>query len=484
MPEEKNMPAAAAYIRVSTDDQAELSPDSQLEEIKKYASREGLRLLPDQIYIDSGISGKRAGRRPAFLRMVAAAKEPGCPFSVILLWKFSRFARNQEESIFYKSILRSKCGIDVVSVTEPLMAGPFGSLIERIIEWMDEFYSIRLSQEVRRSMLVNAQRGRLQAAPAFGYRAEGGALTPREDEAVRVRLIFQRFQAGGSLGGIARELNELGARTRRGNPFESRSVEYILRNPVYIGKLRWNPSCRTGRNFDSDEVIIADGGHPPLVDRALWEAVQARLEREKSGHTARARPARELRGWSSGLVRCAACGSVLRFVQPRYYRCGGYARGLCAHSQHVPAQELENAILSRLQADVRGAPPLSYAPIPRKDSGLESELGRLERKNRRLREAYLAGAVELEAFLTLGREIDADIRRVRDRLAESPTALAQVLETLQMPDAALEDKMSAARSVIETCTLDRTNALLAVTYRLKLPAAGLSSPDAIGGPRW
>ena len=45
MPEEKNMPTAAAYIRVSTDDQAELSPDSQLEEIKKYASREGLRLL-------------------------------------------------------------------------------------------------------------------------------------------------------------------------------------------------------------------------------------------------------------------------------------------------------------------------------------------------------------------------------------------------------------------------------------------------------
>ena len=112
------------------------------------------------------------------------------------------------------------------------------------------------------------------------------------------------------------------------------------------------------------------------------------------------------------------------------------------------------------------------------------ELGRLERKKRRLRDAYLAGAVELEAFLSLGREIDADIRRGRERLAESPTALAQVMETLQMPDAALEDKMSAARAVIETCTLDRTNALLAVTYRLKLPEARLSSPDTIWGPRW
>ena len=150
---------AAAYVRVSTDDQTELSPDSQLEEIRKYAQREGLRLLDGHIYIDAGISGKKADRRPAFMRMIAQAKEENCPFSVILLWKYSRFARNQEESIFYKSILRSKCGIEVVSVTEPLLAGPFGSLIERIIEWMDEFYSIRLSQEVKRSMPVNAQRG-------------------------------------------------------------------------------------------------------------------------------------------------------------------------------------------------------------------------------------------------------------------------------------------------------------------------------------
>ena len=54
----------AAYIRVSTDDQAELSPETQLEEIRKYAQREGIILLQEQIYIDSGISGKKAERRP------------------------------------------------------------------------------------------------------------------------------------------------------------------------------------------------------------------------------------------------------------------------------------------------------------------------------------------------------------------------------------------------------------------------------------
>ena len=56
---------AAAYIRVSTDDQAELSPDSQIEEIRKYAQREGILLLGDHVYIDAGISGKRRTAAPS-----------------------------------------------------------------------------------------------------------------------------------------------------------------------------------------------------------------------------------------------------------------------------------------------------------------------------------------------------------------------------------------------------------------------------------
>ena len=67
--------SAAVYIRVSTEDQAELSPDSQLEEIEKYAVRENMSVLREHIYIDAGISGKKAERRPAFLAMIAAAKE-------------------------------------------------------------------------------------------------------------------------------------------------------------------------------------------------------------------------------------------------------------------------------------------------------------------------------------------------------------------------------------------------------------------------
>ena len=98
--------------------------------------------------------------------MIALAKQPSHPIDVILVWKFSRFARNQEESIVYKSMLK-KDNVDVISVSEPLIEGPFGSLIERIIEWMDEYYSIRLSGEVLRGMKEKALQKGYQTSPVL-----------------------------------------------------------------------------------------------------------------------------------------------------------------------------------------------------------------------------------------------------------------------------------------------------------------------------
>ena len=122
------MPTAAAYIRVSTEDQMEFSPDSQLRNIQAYALNHHIELLPAHIYLDEGISGRNTSKRPAFLQMIADAKRKPHPFDLILLWKFSRFARNRQDSIFYKSMLRRECGIDVISITEPLSPDPKSSL--------------------------------------------------------------------------------------------------------------------------------------------------------------------------------------------------------------------------------------------------------------------------------------------------------------------------------------------------------------------
>ena len=472
--------SAAVYIRVSTEDQAELSPDSQLEEIEKYAVRENMSVLREHIYIDAGISGKKAERRPAFLAMIAAAKEKDCPFSAILVWKFSRFARNQEESIFYKSVLRSKCGIEVLSVTEPLAAGPFGSLMERIIEWMDEFYSIRLSQEVKRSMAVNARRGKLQCAAAFGYRAEGGQLVPEEQEAGWVRYIFDSFSAGKGFLPIARELNRIGVRTHRGNQFESRTVEYILGNPVYTGKLRWNPDGHARRS-GGENLIVADAGHQPLVSPEVWEAVQCRLKEEKALHRGKTRTAEKGKRLLSGIVRCAACGGTLVFVKPHYYKCGNYTRGRCGCSQHIRCDLLEEAVLTRLSADIQTAGQLDYEITEKSRSGggllpaLESALRLMKTKQTRLRDAYLASALELEEFVAAKRELEQHEADIRQDLAglraemdvDSASLLAEIEAALEQ-NAVPPLQNSALRAIIERCVFDKETAVLSIAYRMDL----------------
>ena len=96
----------AIYIRVSTDRQEELSPDAQRRLLLEYTKNNNIDVPAEYIFQDNGISGRKAKKRPAFQNMIALAKSKDHPIDTIIVWKFSRFARNQEESIVYKSLLK------------------------------------------------------------------------------------------------------------------------------------------------------------------------------------------------------------------------------------------------------------------------------------------------------------------------------------------------------------------------------------------
>ena len=473
---------AAAYVRVSTDDQMELSPDSQMEKIREYAAKNGLLLLSEYIFHDDGISGRAAEKRPGFQQMIATAKDPSHPFDTIIVWKFSRFARNQEESIFYKSILRSKCKVDVVSVSEPLIAGPFGSLIERIIEWMDEFYSIRLSEEVKRSMTVNAKKGSLQSTPSFGYRAEDRRLVVVPEEAEVVREIFRRFIAGDAMFGIAKDLSARGVRTHRGNPFENRTVDYILNNPVYLGKLRWTPTGRTRRNFKNEDSIVADALHEPIIDAETWEAAQSRCAELKKSYQRYGKPSSERKHWLCGVVRCSACGATLIWSNPHFLKCNNYARGRCTTAQHIAVELLEESFLAQLQHDLTFADSLSCAvqaaqPTPA-DQHLQQQRSRLVSRIERLRDSYLDGIEPLESYKAARQQMQAQLDDLDAQIAESAAvpvvdtaallrnAIAAVLETLRSPTATVAQKYESALSILDRCTFDKSQMLLSVSYKL------------------
>lgn len=420
------------YIRVSTDKQDELSPDSQKKLQKEYAAQNGIVII--KFFYDIGISGRRADKRPDFQRMIALAKSPEHPADCILVWKFSRFARNQEESIVYKSLLKKKHNVDVISISEPIVEGPFGSLIERNIEWMDEYYSIRLSGEVTRGMKEKAERGGYQARPPLGYRiAERGkppVIVPEEAEIVKI--IFQKYANEHSgIFDIARYLNLCGFKTSHGKSFERRSVEYILQNPTYCGMIRWNRTeNETNRIRPREEWIVTDGKQEAIISKELFDRAQARYEQEYRPKGTR--PSSTYKHWLSGLVKCPACGRTMiaKTTKNRghvycYFTCYGYSKGKCLAKNSVSALKLEPAVLESIK-DVLNSGNISFRYIqPRKEektdfqSIVKDQLKRNADRLLRIKEAYQSGVDTLEEYKVNKKLIEQERQLLESQLAET-----------------------------------------------------------------
>jgi len=420
------MKTAAAYIRVSTEDQTEFSPDSQLKAIRKYAKEHDL-ILPDEfIFADEGISGRKTDKRVQFQRMIGTAKLKPKPFDVILLWKFSRFARNREDSIVYKSMLRKQCGIDVVSISEQLSEDKTSVLIEALIEAMDEYYSLNLAEEVRRGMNEKFSRGGVVSQPPFGYRMQDGIFFPDETAAPIVQMIFNDYLAGMPTKRIALKLNDMGIRTRHGNPWENRTVEYLLTNPVYIGKLRRSKDGdRSDRFHEQDECI--DGQHQPIITPAIYDAVQAKRADTKKNYRKYARQGQPVQFMLKGLVRCDHCGATLVMCQSgasKFLQCNNYNRGKCKVSHAISVTKINPVVLEKIRADLddqnlRLKLEAQCAPkSPDAASRLPAAIEREEKKLLRIREAFEAGIDTLEEYRENKQRITERIAVLRQTLAE------------------------------------------------------------------
>jgi site-specific DNA recombinase len=115
------------YARVSSDKQeVDLSISAQLKALREYAGTHDYEVVTE--YIDQAESGRTADR-PQFMQMIARSKtKRKAVLTVILVWKFSRFARNREDSILFKALLR-KCGVHVISINEPTEDTPTREII-------------------------------------------------------------------------------------------------------------------------------------------------------------------------------------------------------------------------------------------------------------------------------------------------------------------------------------------------------------------
>lgn len=472
------MKISAAYVRVSTTQQDEYSLDSQLKLIREYGNKNGYIVPDEYVFVDDGISGRAAKNRGAFQQMIGYAKEKDKPFECILLWKFSRFARNQEEAIFYKSML-ARQGISVISISEPLPEGPFGSLMERILEWMDEFYSIRLSGEVKRGMLEKFSRGEPLTPPAFGYDMCDKQYYPNKDADI-VRSVFQAYLDGDGFRAIASRLREAGVRTKRGGLPENRFVEYMLHNPVYIGKLRWSKEGRAAstRHYDDENILIVDGTHEPIIDMDTWNAVQKKLVERKAMYGKYQRAAQRADWTLKGLVRCSSCGATLvraSYASPSM-QCHNYARGACGVSHSITLKKADTAVIAALE---RAATEQNFnlSPVvPKKKAAVNTEKLILaeEKKLARIYEAYETGIDSLQEYAEKKKQINATIQNLKNiNLANEapkydPAVFAKkvqsVADFIKRADVSPEEKNKALRSILSKIVYEKEAQNLALYF--------------------
>lgn len=482
-----NQKTGALYIRVSTDKQEELSPDAQIRLGMDYARQNHIFIPNEFIFRDDGISGRQAKKRPNFQKLIGLAKSQEHPIDAIIVWKFSRFARNQEESIVYKSLLK-KNNVDVISISEPLVDGPFGTLIERIIEWMDEYYSIRLSGEVLRGMTENALRGNYQGEPPIGYISAGSGKPPLKDsktlaivESCDKWLMESRL----TTRQIALKLNSLGCRTKRGNPFDARGVEYILTNPFYAGKVRWNYTERGRRLKPSEEVIYSEGSWEALWTWEHFLEIQTRLKELSLANAGRTRKKRDVSAcqhWLSGVLICSSCGRTLANTGTgtgKGFQCWGYVKGMCTESHFITFAPLEKSIIHGLEHFLV-SDYLEYTIERSTPFGSETQLAelhqllsRLDVREKRVKDAYLNEVDTLEEY----KENRKLIVQERERIQSEITALsavsieaeninydelmlkniADVLKVLKDEEADYAAKGNALRSIVDRIIFDRKN---------------------------
>ena len=158
------MKKAVVYARYSSDSQTEQSIEGQLRVCKDFASKEGYTIIDS--YIDRAMTGTN-DKRPAFQKMLHDSNKKG--FEFVIVYKFDRFARSRHDSAVNKAILK-KNGVKVISATELITDTPEGIILEGMLESFAEYYSVELSQKVKRGRKESRIKGNFVGGKvAYGY---------------------------------------------------------------------------------------------------------------------------------------------------------------------------------------------------------------------------------------------------------------------------------------------------------------------------
>ena len=401
---------AALYLRMSEDRGGEgLGIARQRDDCQALSQRLNWPVVAE--FVDNDVSASTGKRRPDYERMLQAVRDGAV--NAIICWDLDRLSRRPVDTEAFIE-LADEYHVKLASVGGDVdLSTDNGRLFARIKGAVARAEIERKSARQRAAARQAIAAGKHTGGPRpFGYTQDAMHLDPIE--APLVAGMFERFNAGASLGEVARWLNSEGARTTAGNDWSTGTVRQVLLNPRFAG-IRGQRRVLTD---DRGRVLRSSTGHPrrdirytesgvmavwpAIVDESAWRAAVERLGDPDRRRHYRGRERKHL---LPGLARCG-------YTSPDGVRCGeplktainNRMRALkCPTLRHVNrrADMIEDFVVAVALARLRkpDAAHLVQAPAPGVDlRALRDETAAIHARRERQRKRYSAGMVTDEEY--------------------------------------------------------------------------------------
>ena len=409
------MNKAVIYARYSSDSQTEQSIDGQLRVCKEYAERNGLIVVNE--YIDRAMTGTN-DKRPALQQMLYDSKNKG--FDFVLVYKLDRFSRSRYDSSVNRAILL-KNGVKLISATENISDAPEGILLDSMLVGLAEYYSVELSQKVKRGLKESRIKGLFTGGRTpYGYNVVDKKVSVNEEQANIVKLMFDEYISGKCIKDIVKILSNKGIKNVYGKDWTINSVSRILRNENYKG-------CVYADNTVYTNIF------PAIISEQLFDEVNEKLKISKRTS---AHHKTEVNYLLSGKLICGKCGSLMTGDSGKgklgtiynYYKCFTKKKNKYkCDKKSVSKNYIEEIVLSATQEFMQHTNLKSISKVLadaynksiEKDTILESLNKELQDNNKKLKNILTALENGIFNNTTNDRmkELEVRTREIKEKIA-------------------------------------------------------------------
>lgn len=331
------------YGRVSTEHEAQLSAlENQMQWYDDQAKYHPNWTVVGK-YIDEGITGTQAKKRPAFLRMLEDARSG--KFDLIVTREVCRFARNVVDTLVVTRELKN-IGVEVFFIDDNIwtMDGD-GELRLSLMATLAQEESRKTSERVKAGQKISRDNGVLYGnGNILGYDRVGDTYVINEEQAETVRMIFDLYLQGYGSMKIANILTERKRKTASGLvKWSISNIMRAIRNATYTGTKCYNKSRSNNfleqkriNNLDMSTYEYVEGDFPAIVSQEVWDKAQeirtSRVKPSLVSSTKTTHSKRDSKDIWVNLLRCS-CGSSFRKNKWHTKNDGGISYGYQCYNQ-------------------------------------------------------------------------------------------------------------------------------------------------------